>query len=77
MALSRKLALKRMTGLAAQIEEHLEKIVEDPSRREVRHCVHEVQAWIEQIEALLDHVGARTAAEWQARIDEWRERLGG
>ena len=76
MGLSRKLALKRITGLAARIEEHLTKIEENPNTRETPHWNHEIRTWIEQIESVIDNVGSRTEAQWRAKIDAWREQLG-
>lgn len=76
MGLSRKQALKRIAGLAAQVEEHLTKIDENPNSRELPHWSHEVRIWIGQIESLIDNIGSKTETQWRAKIDTWREQLG-
>jgi hypothetical protein len=76
MGLSRKKAIKRILGLLPRIEEHLAKIAADPANSAFRHWVHETHGWIEQVEAVLPVVGAKTAEEWQGRIDGWRILLG-
>ncbi len=74
--MSRKQALKRLGGLAPIVEEHLAKIEDDPTSRDVPHWTAEILSWIKQMEDLLPHVGDKTAAEWLARIAEWKRRLG-
>jgi hypothetical protein len=74
--MKRKDALKRMRGLAPQIEEHLDKICNDPSSRDVPHWVKEIESWIRQIESLLPYVGERTAEYWGRRIEGWRRGVG-
>jgi hypothetical protein len=74
--MNRKNALKRLNGLAPQIEKHLGKIAADPDSRDVPHWVKEIRAWIGQIEHALPHVGDKTAQEWQPRIAGWKAKLG-
>ena len=77
MAMSRKDALKRLNGLAPRVEEHLQKIADNPASRDVPHWIGEINHWIKQVERMLPHAGNKTAAEWTARIAEWKVRLGG
>jgi hypothetical protein len=77
MAMSRKDALKRFNGLAPRVEEHLQKIANNPASRDVPHWIGEINHWIERMEDLLPHAGDKTAAQWAARIAEWKARLGG
>jgi hypothetical protein len=77
MAMSRKDALKRLNGLTPKIEEHLQKIANDPMSRDLPHWTREVENWIRQMEKVLPYIGDKTAAEWAARIAEWKARLGG
>jgi hypothetical protein len=75
MAMRRKDALKRLNGLYPLVEEHLQKIADDPTSRDVPHWTQEVNSWIRQMEDVLPHVGDNTAAEWSARIADWKARL--
>lgn len=76
MAMSRKDALKRLNGLLPRVEEHLGKIANDPESRNVTHWIKEINAWIEQMEDVLTHVGDKTSAEWLAKIAAWKTKLG-
>jgi poly(3-hydroxyalkanoate) synthetase len=76
MAISRRDALKRLEGLALVVEGHLDKIVNQPRSSSVRHWRHEVETWIEQVEAVLPAVGKKTAETWHARIRRWNEIIG-
>jgi hypothetical protein len=73
--MNRKDALKRINGLAPQIEKHLAKIADDPDSRDVPHRVKEIHSWITHIEQLLPDVGDRTSQEWQRRIAGWKDQL--
>jgi len=75
MAMSRKDALKRLNGLTPKIEEHLQKIANDPMSRDLPHWTREVENWIRQMEKVLPYIGDKTAAEWAARIAEWKARI--
>ncbi len=75
--MKRKGALKRIDGLAPQVEGHLDKIRDNPASRDVPHWVREVESWIRQIEAMLPSVGQKTAEYLARRIEWWRGRLGG
>ncbi len=76
-AMNRKRALKRLDGLAPVVEEHLDKIRNNPASQDVPHWTREVEGWICQIEALLPHLGQKTADGWASRIEGWKQRLGG
>ena len=76
MAISRSQALNRMAGLSANIVEHLAKIAAKPFSRDVPHWTTEIQAWIEEIERLTQHVGQKTGQEWASRIAAWKGQLG-
>jgi hypothetical protein len=76
MAMSRKDALKRLNGLGPRVEEHLGKIANNPGSRDIPHWTGEIDTWIKQMEDVLPHVGDKTAAEWAAKIAEWKARLG-
>jgi hypothetical protein len=76
MAISRKQALKLLHGFAPRVEEHVQKIANDPANRDVPHWLHEANSWISQMEDVLPHVGPKTAAEWQARIAKGKATLG-
>jgi hypothetical protein len=76
MGVRRKDALAKMLGLVPQVERHLEKIAAEPASRDIRHWQAEIRSWLNQMEALVPHVGKKTAQEWQARIESWRAQLG-
>ncbi len=76
MAMSRNDALKRLNGLGPMVQEHLEKIANNPGSQDVPHWTGEIDNWIKQMEDVLPHAGDKTAAEWAARIAEWKARLG-
>jgi RHS repeat-associated protein len=75
MAISRAKALERLEGLAPQVEKHLEKIAQNPGHSSIPHWSHEVSNWLDQMEAMLPHVGKKTAADWAAKINQWRQAL--
>ncbi len=75
--MNRKRALKRLNGLAPRVEEHLDKIRDNPSSRDMPHWVAEVEAWVREIEAMFPHLGQKTADDWARRIEGWKRRLGG
>lgn len=75
MGLSRKDALKRLNGLAPEVEQHLEKIAADPESENVIHWISEIKSWLRQMEDVLPQVGRKTAAEWTARIAGWKARM--
>ena len=74
--MNRKDALRRLNGLAPQVEAHLDKIESTPTSRDVPHWKKEIGAWLNQMERIVPDVGDKTAAEWQAKIDGWKTRLG-
>ena len=76
MAIPRKDALKRLQSLTVQVELHLDKIARNPGDRSVPHYQGEVRNWLRDMRAVLRHLGRRTAAQWQARIDAYRAALG-
>jgi hypothetical protein len=75
MGLSRKEALKRIEGIAAQVDLHLEKIGANPNSQALSHWKREIRNWLQTMEALLPHVGKKTSAQWQTRLDACRTRL--
>jgi hypothetical protein len=76
MTISRKDALKRLNGLGPRVEEHLEKITNNPGSQDIPHWKAEIDNWIRQMEDVLGHAGDKTAAGWVAKIVEWKARLG-
>jgi hypothetical protein len=75
MAISRAKALERLEGSTPQVEAHLAKIAENPGHASILHWSHEISNWLDQMEAMLPHVGKKTAADWAARINQWRQAL--
>jgi hypothetical protein len=75
MAIRRKHALERVQSLAPVVEDHLAKIAANPGHSSIPHWQHEIRNWLRQMEDLLTHVGKKTAAEWQTRIQAYREAL--
>jgi hypothetical protein len=75
MAMSRKDALKRLNGLAPQVEKHLDSIGQYPSHTSVAHWRNEASSWLKKTEDALPHVGKKTAAEWQARLEGYKAQL--
>jgi hypothetical protein len=65
MGMGRKYALRRIYGLLQRAEEHLQKLAESPSLYDDAHWRHEVNNWIEQMEAVLPHVGKKTSGYWE------------
>jgi hypothetical protein len=75
MGISRKDALERVTGLHKRIEQHLEKLERDPGNSAAGHWGVEVRGWVRQCEAVMRHLGKKTAGEWALRISESKRRL--
>ncbi|MCB9844668.1 MAG: hypothetical protein H6811_01595 [Phycisphaeraceae bacterium] len=78
-AVSRETAKKQMEGQVKHIELHLTKLEGsvgqgNPSPDD-NHWFGEVRAALAIIERRIGDVGRRTGAEWQRRLDGWRERL--
>lgn len=76
MGVSRKRALLRLNGLLPRVREHLDKLREHPSDREVNHCRAEVRVWLRQMSDVLDAVGENTAAGWRTVIEGCYAELG-
>jgi hypothetical protein len=77
MSRKRKDALEKIESHIAQLERHLERALAQPGHSSRKKWVSEALGWLVQMERLLPHVGKKTAAEWQARIDGWRAALEG
>jgi hypothetical protein len=75
MAISRQDALKRLNGLAAQVQEHLKYLAEEPESVAFFHWKNEAENWLNQMEAVLPHVGKKTGAHWAEQIARWRHEL--
>lgn len=76
MARTRREALDKIESFVAGVEEHLAMLAAAPNQSAGPHWRHEVRTWLRDMEALLRHVGKKTSAQWQARIDTWRAALG-
>ena len=72
MALPRKQSLKLLQGRVPAVEWHLMRIAEEPRHSSIHKWRSEVRNWLGEMEEVLPHVGKKTAAEWQARIDAYR-----
>jgi hypothetical protein len=75
MAISQAKALERLEAFVPRVEGHLAKIAENPEHSSIPYWSHEVTTWLNQMEAMLPHVGKKTAADWVARIAHWRQEL--
>jgi hypothetical protein len=78
MALSRKKALERLQGLEEAVLYHLDDHIPSTIGKAPAAADYwrkEVEGFLGQMEALSDHVGGRTSAEWRAKIGELRRRL--
>ncbi len=76
MGIGRKRALERLNELVPEMERHLGRIVAEPQHSSVGKWKSEVRNWLSQMQEVLRHVGKKTAAQWQARIDSYQEKLG-
>jgi hypothetical protein len=76
MAMPRKSALKRLQGRVQEVERHLARINAAPKHSSASKWRSEVRNWLREMEEVLPHVGKKTAAEWQDRIDAYRAALG-
>ena len=77
MSRKRKDALDKIESHVGQVERHLNRVLAEPRHTSRDKWVSEALGWLLQMEALLPHVSKKTAAEWQARIDNWRGFLEG
>jgi hypothetical protein len=75
MARKRKEALEKIESLVPEVDRHVERVLANPGHSSRRKWKHEALSWLHQMEALLPHVGQKTAAKWQARINSWRAAL--
>lgn len=76
MAIPRKDALKRLAGLAKQVELHLAILAANPGDPSRAHHESELRNWMRSMEDVLQHVGIKTAAQWQTRIKAYKANLG-
>ena len=72
MARPRKAALGKIESLVPKVEGHIAKIDAYPGHSARDHWREETRTWLRDMEGLLRHVGKKTSAQWQARIDAWR-----
>ena len=72
MARTRKAALDKIESLVPGVEGHIAKIAAFPGHSSQDHWKHETRTWLREREGLLRHVGKKTSAQWQDRIDAWR-----
>ena len=77
MARTRKAALEKIKSLVPEVEGHLAKIAAYPGHSSTDHWKHEIHTWLRDMEVLLRHVGKKTSAQWQERIDTWRAAIAG
>jgi hypothetical protein len=78
MAIPRKKALERLVGLEEVVLYHLGDHIPatmGKSPQDIPHWPKEVNAFLDQRDALAAHVGERTGAEWRAKIAELHRRL--
>jgi len=66
----------RLQGRVPEIERHLSKIAAAPGHSSIQKWRSEIRNWLREMEEVLPHVGKKTAAEWQARIDGYHRSLG-
>jgi RHS repeat-associated protein len=76
LGISRQQSLKRIEGLASQVQEHLRKIAADPASKAVPHWQREVRAFVGEIERLIPNVGKKTGADWTERVAAWLREIG-
>jgi len=73
---TRKEALKAISGLSRRIEEHFAKIAEERAGAPViNHWKGEIVGWIKRIEKLLPCGGKKTTKEMEPQIKLWKEQL--
>jgi hypothetical protein len=78
MALSRKQALSRLEGLERQVLRHIDEHIPETIGKAptaVSHWRKEVGGYLDEMERMTPHIGKKSAADWQARIDSMRQRL--
>ena len=75
MSRRRKDALAKIASYIPDMQRHLDRILANPEHSSRNKWKSEALGWILQMEALIPHVGKKTAAEWQARIARWRASL--
>lgn len=75
MAISRKDALRRLSGLVPELEKHLKKIATEPNCPAAEHWKYEIENFLELMEEMLPHVGHKTSKDWADRIVLWRQAL--
>jgi len=67
--------MKRLQGLAAQVEQHVAKLNANPSSSARHHWIAEVKSWIVQMKEMIPTVGRKTGAAWNGRISTWEKQI--
>ena len=75
MAIPRKDALKTLNGLAPKVKEHLQKLTDYAGHSSQYKWRGEIRGWLGQMKEALLHVGKKTSASWQVRLDQFQSQL--
>jgi hypothetical protein len=78
MPITRKKALERIKGLENAVLYHLNDHIPSAigtSPQDIPHWRKEVNSFLDQMDALAEHVGVKTGAQWRARIAELHRQL--
>jgi hypothetical protein len=78
MALSRKQALSRVEGLEGAVLYHLDDHIPatiGKAPTAVSHWRMEVGGFLDEMERMTPHIGKKSGAEWQGKINSMRQRL--
>ncbi len=68
-------ALEDIEDLVPKVEEHLDKLRQNPTSQDILGWHDELNAWIGKIERIVNRgLGKKTDAEMRRRIEDWRRR---